>query len=136
MGVADQLEQAIQKEKNKPTKPSLFGKLDFGDDTKEAFNAFEAEHKLMQMEAEIRHEFLYGAFCNLEAGFGGMDGYRKFCEMRRKIRAERIRLRQEQEQMQQDFWDNIILWGGGSAIIGVGIFVIYLLVSMVIEFRG
>jgi hypothetical protein len=59
--------------------------LEFGNDTQEAFNAFEAEHKLMSIEKEIRFEFLYGAFCNLEGGFGGMDGYRKFCEMRRQI---------------------------------------------------
>jgi hypothetical protein len=58
--------------------------LEFGNDTQEAFNAFEAEHKLMSIEKEIRFEFLYGAFCNLEGGFGGMDGYRKFCEMRRQ----------------------------------------------------
>jgi hypothetical protein len=134
-GIADQLEQAIQKEKNKPAKIPLFGKLEFGDDTKEAFNAFEAEHKLMQMESEIRHEFLYGAFANLEHGFGSMDGYRKFCEMRRKIRAERIRVQQEQEQRQQEFWDNIILWGGSSAILLVGVWIVWTLVSLVIEFR-
>jgi hypothetical protein len=135
-GVADKLEQAIQKEKNKPKKPKLFGDTDEGNDTAEAFNAFEAEHKLRQMEAEIRHEFLYGAFCNLEHGFGGMDGYAKFCNMRREIRARRIKAKQEQEQMQQELWDNIILWFGGSVIVGVGIFIIWMLVSMVIEFRG
>jgi hypothetical protein len=135
-GVADQLEQAIQKEKNKPKKIKLFGDIDEGNDTAEAFNAFEAEHKLRQMEADIRHEFLYGAFCNLEHGFGGMDGYAKFCNMRRASSARRIKMKQEQEQMQQDFWDNIILWGGGSAIILVGVWVIWTLVSLVIEFRG
>ena len=135
-GVADQLEQAIQKEKSKPSKPKLFGNTDEGNDTAEAFNAFEAEHKLRQMEADIRHEFLYGAFCNLEHGFGGMDGYAKFCNMRREIRARRIKMKQEQEQMQQDFWDNLILWVGGSTIVGAGIFIIWMLVSMVIEFRG
>ena len=135
-GVADQLEQAIQAEKNKPKKVKLFGDPDDGNDTAEAFNAFEAEHKLRQMEADIRHEFLYGAFCNLEHGFGGMDGYAKFCNMRREIRARRIKMKQEQEQMQQELWDNIILWVGGSTIVGVGIFVIWMLVSMVIEFRG
>ena len=134
--MADQLEQAIQKEKVKPSKPKLFGSLDEGNDTQEAFNAFEAEHKLRQMEAEIRHEFFYGAFCNLEHGFGGMDGYAKFCNMRREIRARRIKIKQEQEQAQQDFWDAIILWGGGSLIVASGIFVIYMLVTMVIEFRG
>ena len=134
--MADQLEQAIQKEKNSPKKLSLFGSTDDGNDTAEAFNAFEAEHKLRQMEAEIRHEFLYGAFCNLEHGFGGMDGYAKFCNMRREIRARRIKAKQEQEQAQQDFWDNLILWFGGTTIIGAGIFIIYMLVTMVIEFRG
>jgi hypothetical protein len=135
-GVADQLEQAIQKEKNKPQKPKLFGGTEEGNDTAEAFNVFEAEHKLRQMEADIRHEFLYGAFCNLEHGFGGADGYAKFCNMRREIRARRIKMKQEQERMQAELWDNIILWGGGTAIVLCGAFVIYMLVSMVIEFRG
>jgi hypothetical protein len=63
-GLADQLEQHITTAKNKPPRnPSCFSKLEFGNDTQEAFNVFEAEHKLMEMEAEIKHEFLYGAFC-------------------------------------------------------------------------
>jgi hypothetical protein len=134
--VADQLEQAIQKEKNKPQKPKLFGALDEGDDTAKAFNAFEAEYKLREFEAEIRETFLYGAWCNLPHGFGGMDGYAKFCNMRREIRARRIKAKQEQEQRQQDFWDNLILWVGGSTIIGAGIFICWMLISLVIEFRG
>jgi hypothetical protein len=96
-GLADQLEQHITTAKNKPQKPKLFGNLEFGNDTQEAFNVFEAEHKLMQMEAEIKHEFIYGAFADLEGGYGSLDGYRKFLEMRRKIRADRIRMKQEQE---------------------------------------
>jgi hypothetical protein len=86
-GLADQLEQHITTAKNKPQKPKLFGKLDFSSDTQQAFNAFEAEHKLMSIENEIRFEFLYGAFCNLEGGYGSLDGYRKFLEMRRKIQS-------------------------------------------------
>jgi hypothetical protein len=100
-GLADQLEQHITTAKNKPQKPKLFGKLEFGNDTQKAFNVFEAEHKLMQMEAEIKHEFLYGAFADLEGGYGSLDGYRKFLEMRRKIRADRIRMKQEQQDMQR-----------------------------------
>jgi hypothetical protein len=134
-GVADQLEQCIQEEKNKPKKPKLFQKLDFSNDTAEAFNAFEAEHKLMQMEKDIRHEFLYGAFCNLEGGFGGMDGYAKFCNMRRKIRADRIKIKQEQQEMEKQFWDNLILWIGGGTVIGVGGIVIYATVMAIIN-RG
>lgn len=134
-GVADQLEQCIQAEKNNPKKPKLFGSTETGNDTAEAFNAFEAEHKLRQMEADIRHEFLYGAFCNLEHGFGGMDGYTKFCNMRREIRARRIKAKQEQEQMQAEFWDNLILWSGGSAILAAGIGVIWFAVNLIIN-RG
>ncbi len=88
------------------------------------------------METEIREMFVVGAWANLGGEFGGMDGYRKFCNMRREIRARRIKMKQEQEQRQQDFWDNLILWVGGTTIIGAGIFIIYMLVTMVIEFRG
>jgi hypothetical protein len=134
-GVADQLEQVIQKEKNKPKKPKIFQKLDFSNDTQEAFNAFEAEHKLMQMEKDIRHEFLYGSFCNLEGGFGGMDGYRKFLEMRRKIRADRIKAIQDQQAAEKAFWDNLILWVGGVTVIGIGGMVIYASVMAILN-RG
>jgi hypothetical protein len=134
-GVADQLEQCIQAEKNKPKKPKIFKKLDFSNDTQEAFNAFEAEHKLMQMEKDIRHEFLYGAFANLEGGYGSMDGYRKFCEMRRKIRAERIKMKQDQQAAEKAFWDNLILWIGGITVVAIGGMVIYAAVMAIIN-RG
>ena len=134
VGLADQLEQHIQEEKNKPKKPKLFGKLEFGNDTQAAFNAFEAEHKLMQMEKEIRHEFLYGAFANLEGGYGSMDGYRKFCEMRRQIRAERIRMKQEQEMMQKKFWDDMFLYGGVSAVVVVGCLVLYFAIDFIFRY--
>jgi hypothetical protein len=134
-GVADQLEQVIQKEKNKPKKPKLFQKMDFSNDTAEAFNVFEAEHKLMQMEKDIRHEFLYGAFANLEGGYGSMDGYRKFCEMRRKIRADRIKAIQDQQAAEKAFWDNLILWIGGVTIVGIGGMVVWVSVMAIIN-RG
>jgi hypothetical protein len=134
-GVADQLEQVIQKEKNKPKKPKLFQKLDFSNDTQEAFNVFEAEHKLMQMEKDIRHEFLYGAFANLEGGYGSMDGYRKFLEMRRKIRADRIKAIQDQQAAEKAFWDNLILWVGGVTIVGVGGMIVWASVMAIMN-RG
>ena len=134
-GVADQLEQVIQTEKNKPKTAKLFQKIDFGNDTQEAFNVFEAEHKMAELERQIRHEFLYGQFCSLEGGYGGMDGYRKFLEMRRKIRADRIKMKQEQQQAEKEFWDNLILWIGGVTIVAIGGMVIYAAVMAVIN-RG
>jgi hypothetical protein len=134
VGLADQLEQHITEAKNKPQKPQLFKKLEFGDATKEAFDVFEAEHKLMQMEKEIRHEFLYGAFANLEGGYGSMDGYRKFCEMRRKIRADRIRMKQEQENLEAEFWAKVQLFGGGSAIIVIGLLLMYVAIDFIFKY--
>jgi hypothetical protein len=89
----------------------------------------------MQMEKDIRHEFLYGAFANLEGGYGSMDGYRKFCEMRRKIRADRIKMKQDQEAAEKAFWDNLILWVGGVTVVGIGAIVIYASVMAIIN-RG
>ena len=89
----------------------------------------------MQMEKDIRHEFLYGSFCNLEGGFGGMDGYRKFLEMRRQIRADRIKMKQDQADAEKAFWDNLILWIGGITVIGIGGMVIYAAIMAIIN-RG
>ena len=88
----------------------------------------------MSIEKEIRFEFLYGAFCNLEGGFGGMDGYRKFCEMRRKIRADRIRMKQEQQDMQKKFWDDMLLYGGTSTVVVVGCLVLYMAVDAIFRY--
>jgi hypothetical protein len=135
IGLADQLEQHITEAKNKPQKPKLFKKLDFNSDTQEAFNVFEAEHKLMAMEKEIRHEFLYGAFADLEGGYGSMDGYRKFCEMRRKIRADRIKMKQEQEMMEEEFWFRVQMWGGGSAVVMVGLLIMYMAIDFIFRMK-
>ena len=133
-GLADQLEQHITTAKNKPQKPKLFGKLEFGNDTQEAFNAFEAEYKLQQIEVDIRETFLYGAWADLPGGYGSMDGYRRFCEMRRKIRADRIRMKQEQEMMQKKFWDDMFLYGGTSTIVVVGCLVLYMAVDFIFRY--
>ena len=133
-GLADQLEQHITTAKNKPQKPKLFGKLEFGNDTQEAFNAFEAEYKLQQIEVEIRETFLYGAWADLPGGYGSMDGYRRFCEMRRKIRADRIRMKQEQQDMQKKFWDDLFIYGGVSAVVVVGCVVLYMAIDFIFRY--
>jgi len=134
-GVADQLEEVINKQKNEPKKPKLFAKQTMGSDTQEAFNAFEAEYKLRQMEVEIREMFVVGPWASLGGEFGGMDGYRKFCEMRRKIRADRIKMKQDQQAAEKAFWDNLILWIGGITVVGIGGMVIYAAVMAIIN-RG
>ena len=104
---ADVLEQAS----DKPKKPPLFKKLDFSNDTKQAFDAYAAKVKMREMEADIRHQFLYGGLCHL-----GMDGLREFYNIRRKIREQRIKAIQDQRMRQQAFFE--ACFAGGLIIAG------------------
>ena len=112
---ADVLEQAAEQ---KPKKPPLFKKLSFGDDTKQAFDAYAAKVKMREMEAEIRHEFLYGGLCHL-----GMDGLREFYNVRRQIREQRIKAIQDQRAQRQAFIEASItvalVLGGATAVISI-----------------
>jgi hypothetical protein len=62
-----------------------------------------------------------------------MDGYRKFCNMRREIRQRRIKAKQEAQELERQFWDNLILWIGGGTIITIGLMVIYFSVMAIIN---
>ena len=112
---ADVLEQAAEQ---KPKKPPLFKTLSFGDDTKQAFDAYAAKVKMREMEAEIRHEFLYGGLCHL-----GMDGLREFYNVRRQIREQRIKAIQDQRAQRQALIEASItvalVLGGATAVISI-----------------
>lgn len=111
---ADVLEQVS----DKPKKPPLFKKLSFGDDTKKAFDAYAAKVKMREMEAEIRHEFLYGGLCHL-----GMDGLREFYSIRRRIREQRIKAIQDQRIRQRAFFEACfavaLITGGAIGVISI-----------------
>ena len=119
---ADVLEQAAEK----PKKPPLFKKLDFSNDTKKAFDAYAAKVKMREMEAEIRHEFLYGGLCHL-----GMDGLREFYNLRRQIREQRIRDLQEQAAQRQAFIEAsftvALILGGATTVI----FILWLTIQII-----
>ena len=123
---ADSLEQAIQAADNNK-KPPLFKKLTFGNDTQQAFDAYTARVKMREMEAEIRHEFLYGGLNHL-----GMDGLKEFYQMRRQIRERRIKMLQDQKIRRQQFIEMSIQIALASSIIGAGIFLIYIMIQLII----
>jgi hypothetical protein len=103
-------------------------------DTQEAFSIFEAENKLAEMERQIKHEFLYGAFADLQGGYGSMDGYRKFLEMRRKIRTDRIREKEMQELAEKEFIENVKLYAGVSAVVLIGAIMLYLMIDFIFQY--
>jgi hypothetical protein len=86
------------------------------------------------MEREIRHEFLYGAFADLEGGYGSLDGYRKFLRCAVKSRADRIRMKQEQQDMQKKFWDDMLLYGGSSTVVVVGCLLLYMAIDFIFRY--
>ena len=122
---ADVLEQAAQSE---PKKPPLFKKLNFGDDTKQAFDAYAAKVKIREMEAEIRHEFLYGGLNHL-----GMDGLKEFYNLRREIRERRIKMLQDQKVRRQKFIE-MSLYGVLIAIaLGFAGLLIWTLIALIVK---
>jgi hypothetical protein len=54
--------------------------------------------------------------------------------MRRKIRADRIRMKQEQEMMQRKFWDDMFLYGGSLTVVMVGCLVLYMAVDFIFRY--
>jgi len=122
---ADVLEQAAQSE---PKKPPLFKKLNFGDDTKQAFDAYAAKVKIREMEAEIRHEFLYGGLNHL-----GMDGLKEFYNLRREIRERRIKMLQDQKVRRQKFIE-MSLYGVLIAIaLGFAGLLVWTLIALIVK---
>jgi hypothetical protein len=71
-------------------------------ETGEAFDIYAARVKMHEMEAEIKHMFLYGALNHL-----GMDGYKEFLEIRREIRIQRMKEEREQERAREQFWEDV-----------------------------
>jgi|DEB0MinimDraft_3_1074331.scaffolds.fasta_scaffold23677_2 DNA-binding FrmR family transcriptional regulator len=98
----EHLKSGIQSEK----KPSIFKKLEFGSETSEAFDAYAAEVKLQEMEKEIFHWFIYGHLQEL-----GIDGYRRFKQIRQDITNRRVKLVREQAEARADFVNRLKLWG-------------------------
>jgi len=85
------------------SKPSIFRAFEFKDsETKEALNIFAARKQLLQMEQEIRHEFLYGALCHY-----GMDGYKEFLEIRHQVKFNRLKMQQDQKLAKQSFYNDL-----------------------------
>lgn len=124
--VVGQLEEFIGKQERKP---SIFKKISFSNsDTKEAFNELVAKQQIRQMEADIRHEFLYGGLCHL-----GLDGYREFIEMRRKIREKRIKIIQDQQIRRRRFIENFFTSLLIILTIFTGLFGTWLGVSLILD---
>ena len=79
------------------SKPSIFKKLSFGDDTSEALNVMSIRMKLAQQEVEIREMFQW---------YGPPGAYEEFIGERRRIKAQREKMIYEQSRRRKEFLYN------------------------------
>jgi hypothetical protein len=112
-------------------KPSIFQKISFDKTVEaEAFDEFVAKKKLQEMEASLRHEFLYGGLCHL-----GIDGYRELIHMRRQIKYDREAALIDQQRRRKKFIKTATEASLVSVAIGFCIYIIWLLVDIILS-RG
>lgn len=118
---AGNLQAFINQEKTK--KPGIFERIGFNkSETAEAFDAYAAQVQIREMEGEIYHMFLYGALNHL-----GLEGYREFIQLRKKVREEREALIKEQMRRRElffyyAFWGSMLFLAIIAAVWSVGEF--------------
>jgi hypothetical protein len=111
------------------SKPSIFKHLEFKDsETKEALNIFAARKQLLQMEQEIKHEFLYGALCHY-----GMDGYKEFLDIRHQVKYQRLKAVADQQRAKDAFYEDLKY---GAILTGLLLFLAGLIWWLYINMKG
>lgn len=109
-------------------KPGLFDKISFKkSETAEAFDMFAAKQKLIDMEKEIYHMFLYGELNHL-----GRDGYDEFRRMREEVRNKRNKMFMDQMKARKEFFDTVFMIAMVSLVILTGGFIGYLMIDYAI----
>ena len=116
---AEQANKVYEVINHKEGKPSIFSIIKYEkSETKEAFDIYTAKVKMREMEAEIRHMFLYGALNHL-----GGDGYKEFLDIRHQVKIERIQVAQAQRRAQIQFKEDLKMAGGitvlGLTLLGI-----------------
>lgn len=112
----------------KQKKPGLFDKITFAkSDTAEAFDMYAAKQKLIEMEKEIYHMFLYGELNHL-----GRDGYDEFRRMREEVRNKRNKMIIDQMKSRKEFFDMVFMIAIILIIILSGGFIGWLMIDYAI----
>jgi len=126
-GHIEDVKEVISQEKSKP---GIFKKLNYKKSaTQEVFDTIIAEEKVREQEKYIREFFT----ANWTADWGGIQGYRKFIQMRREIKKRREREVYNQMRARKNFLYNTKM---GILIGTLGLVLAYLvwfLIDTVIE---
>lgn len=105
------------------SKPSIFKKLSFNNDTAEALDVMSIRIKLANQETEIREMFQW---------YGPPGAYEEFIAERRRIKAQREKMIYEQARRRKEFLymiANSLVVSAGIAIIGWMGWIMYALIQ-------
>ena len=109
-------------------KPGLFDKISFKkSETAEAFDMYAAKQKIIEMEKEIYHMFLYGALNHL-----GRDGYDEFRRMREEVRNKRNKMIMDQMRARKEFFDIVFMVVMVSLVLLAGGFIGWMMIDYAI----
>lgn len=128
-GHVGNLQDAIRGIEEGEKKPSIWKKITFEkSETAEAFDIYAAKQKLIEMEKEIRHMFLYGELNHL-----GLDGYNEFRRMRQEVREKRSKIIKDQKVAREKFIDNVKLYSIVGVTCLVGILGLWFAISLILN---
>ena len=124
------LQDAIRGIEEEEKNPSIWKKITFEkSETAEAFDIYAAKQKLIEMEKEIRHMFLYGDLNHL-----GMDGYNEFRTMRQQVRDKRNKIFKYQKEAREKFIDDLKLYSILGVSVLVGIFGLWFAIDLIFKY--
>ena len=110
-------------------KPGIFDKITFAkSETAEAFDMLAAKQKLIDMEKEIYHMFLYGALNHL-----GRDGYVEFVQMRRRIKEQREKMVYEQIRRRKKFIKTTSDAALVAVVAGIGCIIMFHIIMFIVD---
>lgn len=126
-GHVGQLKDLIEEQKKIEENPSIWKKISFNNsETSVAFDKFIAEQKIKEMEDEIFHMFVYGDLCHL-----GIDGYRRFKELRKEERERRERMISNQIKAKKKFISNFIIYSSVFLSTIFSVWVVWFAISLI-----
>ena len=131
-GHVSDLNEFINEAGDKPKKIGIFEKIGFKKSaTGEAFDQIIAKRNVKVMEDEIRHMFTWGELHHL-----GLDGYREFIRLRRKIKDDRAKLIYDQRRRKRKFLKMCRDITIGGTIILFSAWIMWFMIDLIINAPG
>jgi hypothetical protein len=128
-GAVADVQEWIRGSAEAESKPSIFKKITFDKSaTAEAFDTYAAQVQIRQMEAEIKHMFVWGELNHL-----GLDGYNEFIMLRRSVKEQRQKMVYDQLRRKQRFVALTTEWALIAVVLFLGGLILFHIISFIVS---